>query len=298
MRILVIGLGYVGLPVALRLAAQGHQVSGLSRTNNDAAKLAESGVTALTADVCKPASLHRIKPDFDIAVNLVSSSKGGVEEYRQVYLEGTKNIRAWLQGSPLQKYIHTSSTSVYGQTKGEKVTEESIRRPESATSRILVETEDELMTGNASFPTLTARLAGIYGPGRGHLFHQFLAGTARLDGDGGRYLNMIHQEDAIRSFIAAIEHGRPGDRVNVVDNEPVTQRTFFEWLSQSLGRPMPAQGPKSVEPARKRGNTNKQISNLQLRDLWKPSLAFPTFREGYGSEIARLTALGELGAGM
>ena len=71
------------------------------------------------------------------------------------------------------------------------------------------------------------RVAGIYGPGRGHWFKQFLRGEARIEGDGSRCLNMIHRDDLIGCIIAALEHGRPGEIYNAVDNEPVRQLKFL-----------------------------------------------------------------------
>ena len=83
------------------------------------------------------------------------------------------------------------------------------------------------------------RVAGIYGPGRGHWFKQFLRGEARIEGDGSRWLNMIHRDDVVGVIIAALERGKPGEIYNAADNEPVTQLKFFEWLAAELKRPLP-----------------------------------------------------------
>ena len=55
------------------------------------------------------------------------------------------------------------------------------------------------------------RVAGIYGPDRGHWFKQFLKNEARMAGDGSRFLNMIHRDDLIGCIIAALKSGRPGE---------------------------------------------------------------------------------------
>src|SRR5262249_14329183 len=148
----------------------------------------------LQADITEPASLAPIQPAFDAVINLVSSTKGGPEEYRRVYFEGTRNIVGWLQQHPPKKYLYTSSTSVYGQNDASLVTELSPTEPESPTSRILVETEKELQRACSvyEFPALILRVAGIYGPGRGHLFQQFLRGGATLRDDGSAFINNIH----------------------------------------------------------------------------------------------------------
>jgi nucleoside-diphosphate-sugar epimerase len=138
------------------------------------------------------------------------------------------------------------------------------------------------------------RVAGIYGPGRGHWFRQFLRGEARIAGDGSRWLNMIHRDDVAGCIIAALERGRPGEIYNAVDDEPVTQLKFFEWLAEELKRPLPPGIPADEEIRRKRGGTNKRVSNAKLRAELKYEFQFPDFRKGYGAEIARSMNAGEL----
>ena len=119
----------------------------------------------------------------------------------------------WLAGQAPQKYIYTSSTSVYAQTDGSIVTEECPAEPASETSQVLVETEQLLLSAarEKRFPAVILRVAGIYGPDRGHLFKQYLLGEARLSGDGSRYMNMIHRDDVVRAVVAALEQGQPGE---------------------------------------------------------------------------------------
>src|ERR1051325_3991477 len=123
MRILIVGCGYVGMPLGARLAASGNEVFGIRRTVSE--DLADRGVQLIQADITNPDELARIEPNFDVVVNLVSSSKGGVDDYRKVYLEGTENLLTWLRPHPPGKYLYTSSTSVYAQNDGSWVTEQS-----------------------------------------------------------------------------------------------------------------------------------------------------------------------------
>ncbi|MCX6894631.1 MAG: NAD-dependent epimerase/dehydratase family protein, partial [Verrucomicrobia bacterium] len=194
MRVLIVGCGYVGLPLAAELSRQGHQVSGLRRSADGAAALAAAGVTPLLGDITEPDSLAKISPSFDWVVNCVSSSHGGAEDYRRVYLEGTRNLLAWLAAAPPQKFIYTSSSGVYGQDDGSVVKETSPTEPPTDTGGVLVETEKLLRAAFAEkkFPAVILRVAGIYGPERGHWFKQFLTDEARIEGDGTRLLNMIH----------------------------------------------------------------------------------------------------------
>src|SRR5262245_38675146 len=199
MRILIVGAGYVGLPLGEQLANEGHEVYGMRRSQIDSIK----GVHPLVGDITDLEGLKKLPTNWDWVVNTISSSKGGADDYRRVYLDGTRNIVEWLSGSGVHNYICTSSTSVYGQTDGSLVNEASPTEPKSETSRILVETE-ELLLRQRNIPAVILRVAGIYGPGRGHLFQQFLRGEASITGEGSRYLNMIHRDDVVRAIIAAL----------------------------------------------------------------------------------------------
>jgi len=285
MKCLIVGCGYVGLPLGAELVRQGHEVFGLRRHSGD--ELQAAGIRPLLADITQFASLEKLPYDFDWVVNCAASSGGGAEGYRQLYLEGNRNLLAWLAKAPLKKFVYTSSTSVYRQNDASIVTETSPAEPAEETSRILVETEQLLLAAaKRNFPAMVLRVAGIYGPGRGHWFKQFLRGEARIEGDGSRWLNMIHRDDVIGSIIAALERGSPGDIYNVADNEPVTQLQFFEWLASELNRPLPPAVAAGVE--RKRGVTNKRVSNGKLRGELKYEFRFTDYRAGYRAEMARL----------
>lgn len=289
MRVLIVGCGYVGLPLGAELARRGHEVFGLRRTADGAGELRAAGLMPVVADVTQPESLRALPGPFDWVVNTVSSSKGGAEVYRSVYVEGTRNLIAWLAGSGVRKFIYTSSTSVYAQADGSEVTEDSPAEPQAETGRLLVETENLLLTAarEQGFPAVVLRVAGIYGPERGHLFRQFLRDEARISGDGSRLLNMIHRDDVVGAAIAALERGEPGRIYNVADDEPVSQLGFFQWLAEQLHKPLPPFASVEESANRKRGVTSKRVSNRRLREElgWGPR--FPSFREGYAEDVKR-----------
>ena len=328
MRVLIVGCGYVGLPLVAELVRRGHEVSGLRRSALAEAGLKAAGVTPLHADITRPETLARLPRDFDWVVNCSASGGGGAEDYRKVYLDGNRNLLAWLADSAVKKFVYTSSTSVYAQNDGSVVTETSLVAPEADTAKVLVETEKLLLaatrplnrppatfspTGGEGrdegedgsrglgrrppssphqFPAVILRVAGIYGPGRGYAFKQFLRGEARIEGDGSRVLNMIHRDDLIGIIIAALERGEAGQIYNAADNEPVSQRKFYDWLAAQLKQPLPLQIAPDAEVWRKRGVTNKRVSNAKLRAALKYKFQFPDFRAGYAAEIARLAADG------
>jgi nucleoside-diphosphate-sugar epimerase len=235
----------------------------------------------LAGDVTKRDNLAELPADYDWVINCVSSSGGDAQDYQAVYLEGTRNLLEWLSLAPPKSFIHTSSTSVYGQTDGSLVTETSPTEPASETARILLETEKILLqAARQNFPAVILRVAGIYGPGRGYWFRQFFQGKAKIEGKGERFLNMVHRDDVAAAIIAALEKGRPGEIYNVVDNEPVTQLDLYRWLAATSGRDLPPFADLERQGNRKRVGTNKRISNRKLKSELAYQFKYPTFREG------------------
>ncbi|HEX3800742.1 MAG TPA: SDR family oxidoreductase [Verrucomicrobiae bacterium] len=296
MRILIVGCGYVGVPLGAELVRLGHEVHGMRRSAEGEAELKAAGIKLVVADVAKTSDLAALPGPYDWVVNCVSSTRGGAEEYRAVYLQGAKNLVEWLAAAPPKKFVYTSSTSVYGQTDGSQVKETSPAEPANETSQILVETEKVLLAAaqEKKFPAVVLRVAGIYGPERGHLFLQYLKNEAKISGQGERLINMIHRDDLVGVIIAALKNGRAGEIYNAVDDEPIAQVHFFRWLSETLGKWMPPFATEEETAGRKRGLTHKKVQNRKLKMELGYQFKYPNFRKGYTAEIQRLDEAGQL----
>lgn len=269
-RVLIAGCGYVGAATADLFHAAGWAVEGWTHSQDSAAELASRQYPVRAVDI----SGNEVTGDFDVVIHCASSGGGGAESYRRVYLEGACNLLKKLRP---HRFIFTSSTSVYAQTGGEWVDEDAAAKPVHETGKILREAEEVVRQSGGT----VARLAGIYGPGRSALLRKFLAGEARLDGDGSRFLNQVHRDDIAAALVLLADLPNDGI-VNVVDDEPMAQRAAYEWLAARLGRPLP---PAAESPAqRKRGASNKRVSNAKLRSLgWRPR--FPTFASGMENSV-------------
>jgi nucleoside-diphosphate-sugar epimerase len=296
MRVLIIGCGYVGLPLGAQLAGLGHEVFGLRRGAAAEAELNAAGVKLLRADITRPAELAALPGGYDWVVHCVSSHGGGPEDYRALYLQGTRNVVEWLAAAPPKKFVYTSSTSVYGQTDGSAVKESSPTEPAAETAKVLLQTEQALLEAvrDRKFPAVILRVAGIYGPDRGYLLQQFLNNEARIEGNGSRCLNMIHRDDVVGVVMAALKSGRAGEIYNAVDDEPVTQLNYFHWLAGTLGKWPPPFAGEQEEAERARGQTNKKVSNRRLKMELGYQFRYPNFRLGYTAEILRLDRAGKL----
>jgi nucleoside-diphosphate-sugar epimerase len=275
-RTLIIGCGYVGRPLAKALQARGDAVTAWVRSAESATELVgEKFERIIIGDVSESGVWHDAGK-FDAVVHCASSGGGGVPAYCKVYLWGARQMHAYQAEA---RRILVSSTSVYGQTDGAWVDESSLTEPAAETSRVLVQTEGEAIATGA----IVARAAGIYGPGRAALFEKFRRGDAVIEGDGSRWINQVHLIDIVNALAHLLDAGNPSEIYNVADDEPVMLRDFYAWCSEKLGKPIPPSGP--IDPNRKRGLTNKRVSNKKLRAAgWVPH--YPTFREGLVDRIS------------
>jgi nucleoside-diphosphate-sugar epimerase len=284
-RVLIAGCGYIGQAAADLLHAAGWAVEGWTRSAESAASLSAKPYRVREVDISKPAQVAEYgsaAAGFNAVVHCASSSGGDAEMYRKVYLDGARNL---LETFPGSKLLFTSSTSVYAQRDGSWVTEESDAKPMRETSRVLLETERLVLADSGG----VARLAGIYGPGRSALLNKFLKGTAIIDPENDRFVNQVHRDDIASALLLLLSREAEGAQIyNVVDDQPILQSECYRWLAQRLNRPLPPIGRSMQE--RKRGDSNKRVSNAKLRALgWTPR--YPTFPEAMDKSILPSFAL-------
>jgi nucleoside-diphosphate-sugar epimerase len=141
------------------------------------------------------------------------------------------------------------------------------------------------------------RFGALYGPDAGMQTLVDLLRRGRLPlVDGGRaVLSWIHHEDAATATVAALEHGRPGEAYNIVDDEPVAWRDFLGLLADMVGAPPPRSMPRWVVGlaapyAAAFLSAALRASNARARRKlgWTPALS--TYREGLLRVIQALHA--------
>ncbi|MDB6134002.1 MAG: dependent epimerase/dehydratase family protein [Verrucomicrobiales bacterium] len=290
----IAGCGYLGKVIARQLRAEGRAVLGLTHSEESAAALGAEGIDAQACDLTDSEACRAVAGTAACravaaavgALRLVhcaaSGRGGGPEQYRAVYLDGSRNLRT---AFPEARFFFTSSTSVYNQIDGGEITEDSPAEPDRETGRILRLTEEEALAAGGT----VGRLAGIYGPGRSVLLKQFLEGRSVIDirmeppaTPDGRWINQIHVADAARAILHLLDlaegagggseghHASRGARLyNIADSTPLLQRTLYSELSTRFQRPLPPEAPPDV--SRKRGWTHKQVRNARLQATgWEP----------------------------
>jgi nucleoside-diphosphate-sugar epimerase len=275
-RMLIAGCGYVGQATADLFHSEGWDVEGWSASEKSAAALSAKPYPVCQVDISNRDQVAGRPGIFDAVIHCASSRGGGVESYRQIYLNGARNLLDRFVGT---RMLFTSSTSVYGQRDGSWVTEESETEPARETSRVLLETEKVVLDLGGT----VARLAGIYGPGRSALLSKFLTGTATIDPENDRFVNQVHRDDIALGLFLLVSREWQGTQVyNAVDDQPMLQSDCYRWLAQRLNRPLPP--IRKLTGQRKRGDTNKRVSNAKLRRLgW--TLQYPGFADAMEKSI-------------
>lgn len=270
-RILIAGCGYVGEATADLFHSGGWDVEGWVHSEESLSRLSTKPYSIHAIDLSERSRVAKYEGAFDAVIHCASSRGGNAEAYRQIYLNGAQHI---IESFPGARILFTSSTSVYAQRDGSWVTEESETKPSRETSRILLEVEQLILEKGGTI----ARLAGIYGPRRSALLTKFLNGTATIDSNNDRFVNQVHRDDIASALFLLLQREQSAAQIyNVVDDQPVLHSECYRWLAQRLNRPVPPTG--KTEQPRKRGDTNKRVSNAKLHRLgWTPD--YPTFGEG------------------
>ncbi|HSV64024.1 MAG TPA: NAD-dependent epimerase/dehydratase family protein [Chthoniobacterales bacterium] len=270
-RVLIAGCGYVGEAAANRFHESGWAVEGWTASAESAAKLSDRPYPVRAVDVTKAEA----SGNFDFVIHCVSSRGGDEKQYRRLYFEGAQNL---LRAFPTATLLFTSSTSVYAQTDGSVVDENSLADPRHAKGQILRATEGLVLAAGG----IVARLGGIHGPGRSFFLTRFLEG--KFPDQPDRLINQVHRDDIVSAFALLADRRAEcrGEIFNVVGDAPITARDAHTFLSARLKKSLPA-ATEAARPS-KRGQSNKRVSNRKLRALgWEPR--YPTFEVAMGESI-------------
>jgi nucleoside-diphosphate-sugar epimerase len=265
--VLIVGCGYVGLPLGKALVSGGETVYGTTRSPERMEVIASEGMRPILLDV--------LTPPFDLpSVDLVYFLVAGTGD--ETLPNGMANLIAALSDRPPQKFIYTSSTAVYGDYGGVWVDESFPRRGTHPAGERLIRTEDLLLSacGKERFPGVVARLSGIYGPDR-------IPGLDRIrkkepiPGNSSAYLNLIHLEDLIGSLIACGSRGLAGEVYLISDDQPVRREEYYRFLAERLNA-----GEISFRGEAPERSGSRRCRNRKMKEELSVNLKYPSYREG------------------
>ena len=278
-KILIVGCGSIGTQLAEVLTNKGHQVVGLKR--NPPVSDVITGIDYFKADIGASNALKSLPLDFDFVYFIVSPDGRNQDSYEAIYKVGVNNLLAHFSNAETTpQWFFVSSTSVYGQTLGEWVDENTISCPENATSQFIRLAEQRLIALNADH--VIVRFSGIYGPGREYLLRMAKQVPA-IQQDPPYYTNRIHQTDCVGVLVFLLECRLAGIVLEscyvASDDDPAPTWEVMSWLAERLGCSLPYVKVMGQDAA-----MNKRCNNQRLKALGY-QFSYPSYKEGYAKLI-------------
>ena len=194
----IVGLGWLGLPLALHLKELGWCVKGSKQSPDDAQKLHQLGIETYPfslSDEIKNLPDH-IRPLFNVDALIITLPPSSFSS--QQYCEYLAFLTNQAKKQGVQHLIFTSSTSVFPNISGQ-FDESSQLSAETEMGKTLIQAEQYLFQSGISHCDIL-RLAGLIGKQRHPV--KFLAGKHNLKGYSP--VNLVHLEDCIQAITALL----------------------------------------------------------------------------------------------
>lgn len=286
-RLFVFGLGYVGLAIATDVLAEGWEVAGTCRSEDDCHHLCQAGIDTHVFRRDAPLSnASEVLQGANHVLSTIPPDEWGdpVLDTHVAHLTGLSGL-VWL-GT-------VSTTGVYGDRGGDWVDEGSELFPTGERGRRRVQAEGSwLAMAAVGLPSHIFRAAGIYGPGRSPL-DQLRAGTAHLIDKPGQVFSRIHVDDLVAVLRASMARPRPGGVYNVCDDEPAPPAEVIKFAAGLLGVEPPSvesfDGAKLSDLARSFYADNKRVRNDRIKSELGATLRYPDYRTGLNAILAKET---------
>lgn len=287
-RVLVVGCGDVGLRVARGLRGR-VRLLALTSSPDRVAALREAGLTPLVGDLDQPAAVARLAGVATHVVHLAPPPTEGVEQWwrdpRTAHL-----VRTLVRRTPPQALVYGSTSGVYGDCAGARVTEARPVAPSTPRAQRRVDAERAVRHFGRVAGTRTSilRIPGIYAPDRagGTPRERLLRGTPVLRPEDDVYTNHVHAEDLARAVTAALWRGRPQRVVHACDDTELKMGDWFDFAADHYGLPRPPRVARDT--ARDElplmllsfMAESRRLDNARLKRELRVRLRYPTVREG------------------
>lgn len=224
----IIGCGWLGRALALRLVASGVRVVGTTGSRDGAAHLSTLGVeglvlrfgTGVEGDVSKLRDAEAIVVALPPGREVDPVAQAGV-------------VERVISGTRATHVVQISTTSVYSSAGGSVV--ESDAMPDHPLRRV----EDSWQAAGRVVTIL--RCAGLYGPGRLILPQVLRAGIVV---DERAPVNLVEQSDVVSAILQVLEEPLT-DTFNICADGHPTKGEFYRELARRAGMDVPRFGTKS-----------------------------------------------------
>jgi nucleoside-diphosphate-sugar epimerase len=297
-RILIVGCGDVGMRAA-RLLRGRVRLLALTSSPGRVADLRQQGITPLPGDLDRPASLARLAGIATRVIHL-APPRSDDEQHWWRDLRTLALLRSLrLRSLPLS-LVYGSTSGVYGDCGGERVSETRAVQPRTprAQRRVDAETAVRHFGRAAHVRTSILRIPGIYAPDRegGTPRERLLKGTPVLQDADDVYTNHIHADDLARAVLAAMWIGRPQRIYNASDDSELKMGEYFDLAADLYGLPRPPRLARST--ARDQlplvvlsfMSESRRLDNTRLKRELRVALQHPTVATGLHRRISRVPA--------
>ena len=308
MRVFVAGAtGAIGAQLVPRLAAAGHEVHGMTRSESKQAMLYDLGAVPVVADALDPDqvadAVGRAKPDVIVheltAIGSIDTRhmERAFAETNRLRTEGTDYLLSAGHAVGVRRFVAQSHIAAYDRTGAPVKSEEDPYDPSPAremrANLTAMRHLESAVLGAEWTEGIVLRYGWFYGPGTSmapgeESFEMIRRRKFPLVGNGSAVWSFVHIADAAEATVAAIEHGSRGI-FNVVDDDPAAVAEWLPALAQELGAKKPMRVPRFVgrmfagEAGVVMMTEIRGASNAKAkRELaWRPT--HPSWREGFAA---------------
>jgi 2-alkyl-3-oxoalkanoate reductase len=261
MRIFVAGAsGAIGRPTVRQLVEAGHEVVGMTRSEERAEEIREAGAEAVVCDAFDGEGLRAavVAAKPEVVVHLLTAlpqrfnpKSDYLEPTIRIRREGTRNLVAAARAAGARRLVAESIAFLYA-PQGDWVKDEAAPVWNDAPGAFggAVEAVGEMerqVLGTDGLDGLVLRFGWLYGSGThydrgGQQAEETQRRRLPIVGKGTGTFSFIHAEDAAAATLAAVEGGAPGT-YNVVDDEPAPVREWLPVYAEALGAKPPRRVP-------------------------------------------------------
>ena len=252
---------------------------GLTRRSDDVPKLRAHGIVPIVGDLDQLATLRRLRAAPYAVLHFAPPPSEGRDDPRTQRLIA---VLARARSIP-QRFVYISTSGVYGDCAGAKVSEMRPRRAQTPRARRRVAAEDRLRDWAKRYGVTLSilRAPGIYAETRLPL-ERLKLGTPVLNPDDDVFTNHIHAEDLARATVAALFHAKPNRAYNVTDDAEMKMGGWFDAVADAYHLPRPPR--VSWDDAERRlapmllsfmGESRRLVNTRMKREL-RVRLKYPT----------------------
>ncbi|MET0390268.1 MAG: NAD-dependent epimerase/dehydratase family protein, partial [Polyangiales bacterium] len=237
--------GFIGGHLVEALRREGYQVRCLVRPQSDCALLERLGVELAPGDLADATSLQRAAQGcrFVVHCGAMVSDWGTAEEITRVNVSGTRQLLEAAAQASVDRFIHISTTDVYGHPGDRAVAED--RAPHGfknwySETKLAAEREVRRVEHERGLPVVILRPATVYGPRStdviGELAKALRGGHMLLVDRGRAVAGLCYVENVVDAVLLSLRsEAALGQAFNLSDELTVTWRELASDLARELG---------------------------------------------------------------